>query len=78
MSRELDDIRRKLRAVFGGNNDNVFSGVVTEVDEEEFTCTVQRDEQVDYFDVRLRSLVNSELQGLAFIPKVDSSGLSYW
>ncbi len=75
MSKDIDEIRRKLRTVFGSENDNVFSGIVTEVNEEEFTCTVQRDEQVDYFDVRLRALVNSELQGLAFIPKVESTVL---
>lgn len=72
MSKEIDELRRKLKNQFVGDNDIVFLGVVTEVNEDEFTCTVQRDEQVDYFDVRLRGLVNAELQGFAFIPKVKS------
>ncbi|MFR9574301.1 MAG: hypothetical protein SNG79_01415 [Rikenellaceae bacterium] len=72
MSREIDELREKMRRQFASNVDSVFSAVVTEVDEELFTCTVQRDESVDYYDVRLRGLVNSELQGLAFIPKLES------
>lgn len=72
MSKEIDELRRKLKNQFVGDNDMVFLGVVTEVNEDEFTCTVRRDEQVDYFDVRLRGLVNAELQGFAFIPKIKS------
>lgn len=72
MSKEIDEIRRKLKNQFGSDNDMIFSGVVTEVNEDEFTCTVRRDEQVDYFDVRLRGLVNADLQGFAFIPKMES------
>lgn len=72
MSKEIDEIRRKFQSSFSGEGDTVFSAVVTEVNEEEFTCTVKRDEQVDYFDVRLRGLVKAELQGFAFIPKLES------
>lgn len=72
MSKEIDEIRRKFQNSFSGEGDTVFSAVVTEVNEEEFTCTVKRDEQVDYFDVRLRGLVKAELQGFAFIPKLES------
>lgn len=72
MSKEIDEIRRKFQSSFNGDSDAVFPAVVTEVNEDEFTCTVQRDEQVDYFDVRLRGLVKAELQGFAFIPKLES------
>nr|DAV86103.1 MAG TPA: baseplate protein [Caudoviricetes sp.] len=72
MSKEIDDIRRKFQSSFNGDGDAIFPAVVTEVNEDEFTCTVQRDEQVDYFDVRLRGLVKAELQGFAFIPKLES------
>lgn len=71
MSREIDEIRRKFQSGFG-SNDTIFQAVVTEVDEEEYSCTVKRDGQVDYFDVRLRGLVKAELQGFAFIPKLES------
>ncbi|CAK7073840.1 MAG: hypothetical protein BACD_03512 [Bacteroides rodentium] len=75
MSKEIDEIRRKFQSSFSGEGDAVFPAVVTEVNEEEFTCTVKRDEQVDYFDVRLRGLVKAELQGFAFIPKLESTVL---
>lgn len=72
MSKELEEIRRKFQGVFGNDGDTVFQAVVTEVNEDEFTCTVRRDEQVDFFDVRLRGLVNADLQGFAFIPRLQS------
>ncbi|KAA6339872.1 hypothetical protein EZS27_012237 [termite gut metagenome] len=72
MSKEIDEIRYKLRENFGNDNDTVFQGVVTAVNEDEFTCDVRRDNAVDYFDVRLRGLVKADLQGFAFIPKLDS------
>ena len=72
MSKEIDEIRRKFQSSFSRDGDAVFPAVVTEVNEAEFTCTVKRDEQVDYFDVRLRGLVKAELQGFAFIPKLES------
>ena len=70
MSREMEELRRKFQERFGDGGDQVFQGVVTEVNEDEFTCTVKRDDQVDYFDVRLRALVNS-----AFIPRLQSTVL---
>lgn len=76
MSKEMEELRRKLRGCIGGEGDTVFPAVVTEVNEEEFTCTVRRDDQVDYYDVRLRGLVNAELQGFAFIPKLQSTVLA--
>jgi hypothetical protein len=72
MSKEIDEIRRKLRENFTGDNDTVFQGVVTAVNEDEFTCDVRRDDAVDYFDVRLRGLVKGDLQGFACIPKIES------
>lgn len=72
MSKEIDEIRRKLREQMGDMVRNVIQGVVTEVNEEEFTCTVRVDDAVDYFDVRLRGLVKADLQGLALIPKAKS------
>jgi len=75
MSKELDDIRRKFQSRFGNDGDSIFPAVITEVNEEEFTCTVNRDGAVDYYDVRLRGLVSTELQGFAFIPKLESTVL---
>lgn len=75
MSKELEDIRRKFQSRFGNDGDTIFPAVITEVNEEEFTCTARRDGNVDYFDVRLRGLVNPELQGFAFIPKLESTVL---
>ena len=75
MSKELDDIRRKFQSRFGNDGDCIFPAVITEVNEEEFTCTVNRDGAVDYYDVRLRGLVSTELQGFAFIPKLESTVL---
>ena len=72
MSKEIDEIRRKFNGMMGDMVRNVIQGVVTEVNEDEFTCTVRVDDAVDYFDVRLRGLVDGNLQGLAFIPKMQS------
>ncbi|WP_018669016.1 hypothetical protein [Bacteroides gallinarum] len=73
MNRDIEEIRHAIHRRQGG--DTVFQAVVTEVDEKEFTCTVRRDGQVDYFDVRLRALVDSKLQGFAFIPRLQSTVL---
>lgn len=75
MSKEMEELRRKFQERFGESGDQVFQGIVTEVNEDEFTCTVKRDDQVDYFDVRLRGLVNADLQGFAFIPRMQSTVL---
>ncbi len=72
MSKEIDEIRRKFNGMMGDMVRNVIQGVVTEVNEDEFTCTVRVDDAVDYFDVRLRGLVDGALQGFAFIPKAQS------
>lgn len=72
MSKEIDEIRRKFNEMMGDMVRNVIQGVVTEVNEDEFTCTVRVDDAVDYFDVRLRGLVDGALKGFAFIPKAQS------
>lgn len=69
-----DEIKRLIRQTVE-HDDLIFQGIVTEVNEEEFTCTVRRDDQVNYYDVRLRGLVNEGLQGFAFIPKMKSTVL---
>lgn len=66
-----DEIKRLIRQTVESDA-VVFQGVVTEVDETEFTCTVRRDDQVDYFEVRLRGLIKGSLQGFAFIPRMQS------
>lgn len=76
MSKELDDIRRKIfETIAADAADPVFQAVVAAVDEREFTCRVRRDDAVDYFDVRLRGLVKGDLKGFAFIPAVGSTVL---
>jgi len=71
MSREIDELRRKF---FGHANEKetVFMAEVVEVDETEFTCQVRRDNKVDYYDVRLRAIVDAEKQGVALIPRKES------
>lgn len=73
MIKDIEDIRRVIHDRNG--NDFVFPAMVSKVDEKEFTCEVRRDDAVDYFDVRLRGLVNSELKGMAFIPVIGSTVL---
>jgi len=72
--REAQEIRRKL---FGNDRERatVFLAVVTGIDEDAFTCTVQVNNSVFYYDVRLRGLVKPELKGAAFIPKMESKVL---
>ena len=50
-------------------------GMVASIEDKVYNCTVKRDDQVDYFDVRLRGLVNANLQGFAFIPRLQSTVL---
>lgn len=74
MSKDIDDLRRKIHSK-DASGDLVFQGIVTAVDEKEFTCTVKCDDLVDYFDVRLRGLVKPDLKGFAFIPSINSTVL---
>ena len=73
MSKEIEEIRRKIMNESGDSL--VFPAIVTKVDESDFTCEVRRDDSVDYFDVRLRGLVKGDLQGFAFIPRLQSTVL---
>lgn len=75
MSKDVEEIRERLFSKGKNNESIVFQGVVSEVNEDDFTCTVKRDEEIDYFDVRLRALVNGDLCGIAFIPKLQSTVL---
>lgn len=70
---EIEEIRRKIMGESGDSS--VFPAIVTKVDESDFTCEVRRDDAVDYFDVRLRGLVKGDLQGFAFIPRLQSTVL---
>lgn len=73
MSKEIDNLRRRLCAQFRGNDDVIFAGVVTEVDAKACTCTLRRDDAVDYFDVRLRSVLDGDTDGYVLIPAKNST-----
>ncbi len=75
MSREIEEIRRKLFAGIRSGQETVFLAVVTGVNESDFTCQVRRDDLVNYFHVRLRGVINPDLDGVAFIPRVGSKVL---
>jgi len=71
MTTRTEEIRRKLREMTVGN-EQVFLSIVKEVNEDEFTCTVEVNADIKYIDVRLRSVIDPEKQGFCFIPKLDS------
>ena len=71
MSGRTEDIRRKLEEMSAGS-EQVFLATVKAVDESEFFCTVESDTDIQYTDVRLRAVIDSELKGFCFIPKVES------
>lgn len=71
MSERIDAIKRKLDEMFEGNQ-QVFPAKIKEVDETEFTCKVLFDDELEYMDVRLRSIIDQEKQGFCFIPKIGS------
>jgi hypothetical protein len=52
----------------------VFPAQVLSVDENEATCTVE-DGDIELYDVRLKSLIDTSLQRVLVIPKVESSVL---
>ena len=74
MSGRAEDIRRKLKEM-GAGSDQVFLATVKSVDEEEFFCTVETSTDIQYTDVRLRSILDKEKKGFCFIPKVESTVL---
>lgn len=71
MSKRTEDIRRKLAELCAGS-DQVFLATVKTVDETEFFCTVETDTDIQYTDVRLRAVIDPELKGFCFIPKLES------
>ena len=71
MSQRTEDIKRKITEMFKGN-DQVFQATIKEVNEDEFTCTVIFDDELEYTDVRIRAVIDSEKKGFCFIPSVDS------
>lgn len=75
MSKDIENIRRTMQQGTGTGADTVFQAVVSKVDEEKFTCEVKRSNEVSYFNVRLRGLVNPDLKGVALIPAIGSTVL---
>lgn len=75
MSKDIENIRRTLQQGANAGTDTVFQAVVSKVDEEKFTCEVKRSNDVSYFNVRLRGLVNPDLKGIALIPAIGSTVL---
>lgn len=51
----------------------VFPAVVKEVDEDLRTCKVRVNDNVDFEDVRIYALADSDLKGFCLIPAVDST-----
>lgn len=71
MGKRAEEIRRKLMEMTGGDQ-QVFLASVKDVNEDEFTCTVETSTEIQYVDVRLRSVIDPDKQGFCFIPKIDS------
>lgn len=71
MSKRTEEIRRKIEEKLKGV-EQVFPATIKEVNEDEFTCTVVFDDELEYTDVRLRAVIDEELKGFCFIPVVDS------
>ncbi|MDX9703936.1 MAG: hypothetical protein RBU23_12970 [Candidatus Auribacterota bacterium] len=71
MTERTEAIKRKLQEMFAGS-EQVFPATVKEVNEDEFTCTILFDDELEYTDVRLRSVIDPEKQGFCFIPKIES------
>ncbi len=69
--REAEEIRRGLMNMLEEES-SIFQATVTAVNEKEFTCTVMEEGIVSYYNVRLRSVINPELNGIAFIPVIGS------
>lgn len=71
MTQRAEEIRRKLKEMAGGD-EQVFLATVKEVNEDEFTCTVETSTDIQYIDVRLRAVIDPEKKGFCFIPKLES------
>jgi|GEM_PF-578519 len=70
--RNLDELRSIFNNRLKDASNNSFFGVVTGVDPEERTCTVQY-EGVNYYDVRLYASIDAELKGMCTIPAEGSN-----
>lgn len=68
-----DEIRRQLRAQFGGSNATVL-GKVKEVDEPSRTCTIE-DDGVEMPGIRLQCITDGS-KGVAVFPKVGAQALA--
>lgn len=53
----------------------VFPAQVKKVAEEERTCTVRVNDNVDFFDVKLYAVTDKSLKGFCLIPAIDSTVL---
>ncbi len=71
MNERIEAIRNKMKELFTGD-EQVFPAIIKEVDETAFSCTVIFDDELEYTDVRLRSVIDPDKQGFCFIPAVDS------
>ena len=72
MSDELEAIRKVLFPPDSKRLHQAFQVVVIEVNETNFTCTVRKNDLVNYYEVRLRAIIDEKLTGFAFIPKIGS------
>jgi len=70
MQTQTDDDIRQALLDFVANNPQTMLALVTDVDEESLTCTLNNDDS-EYYDVRL-SLVDDSVQSIVNIPKVQS------
>jgi hypothetical protein len=71
MGRTAEELQRRIRELQGSEPATI-QAKVTEVDEEEFTCKVDLDNDLIIEDVRLRSIIDKEKKGFCFIPAIDS------
>jgi hypothetical protein len=71
MTGKEKQIHEKLR---GLNNDSpqIFTAVVTEVDEDKLSCTVIDMNDVELFNVRMRPVFDDKVNGVYCIPEVGS------
>lgn len=72
MDADMERLRRAFFPPDSQRQHQVFQGTVKDVNEQEFTCTVREADAVDYFDVRLRAVIDENLTGVALVPKVGS------
>lgn len=71
--KEINQIRRNLRAMIIGGSVETFYAQVKSVDQKLRTCIVEA--EVQYDDVLLYAVEDKEAKGFCLIPKVDSTVL---